>query len=92
MNDLAITRKYTYIRRRMKRAMNALGFPISRTKSVCLMKEADIQVRHKKKCKVTTNSNHKQPLFENLLERQFDVEQPNQIFVSDITYVWTQED
>ena len=55
------------------------------------MKEAGVQVRHKKKFKVTTNSNHKLPLFENLLERQFDVEQPNQVFASDITYVWTQE-
>jgi transposase InsO family protein len=91
MTDIAIASKYTYGRRRMKRAMNALGFPISRTQTVNLMKEADVQVRHKKKFKVTTNSNHKLPLFENLLERQFDVEQPNQVFASDITYVWTQE-
>ncbi len=91
MKDLAIASQYTYGRRRMKRAMNVLGFPISRTKTVNLMKEAGIEVRHKKKFKVTTNSNHKLPLFENLLERQFDVEQPNQVFASDITYVWTQE-
>jgi transposase InsO family protein len=91
VKDLAIASKYTYGRRRMKRAMNALGFPITRTKTVSLMKEADIQVRHKKKFKVTTNSNHKLPLFENLLERQFDVEQANQVFASDITYIWTQE-
>jgi len=91
MQDIATTSHYTYGRRRMKRAMNALGFPISRTKTVNLMKEAGIEVRHKKKFKVTTNSNHKLPLFENLLERQFDVEQPNQVFASDITYIWTQE-
>ena len=91
MQDIATASHYTYGRRRMKRAMNALGFPISRTKTVNLMKEAGIEVRHKKKFKVTTNSNHKLPLFENLLERQFDVEQPNQVFASDITYVWTQE-
>ncbi len=91
MKDIAVASQYTYGRRRMKRAMNALGFPISRTKTVNLMKEAVIQVRHKNKFKVTTNSNHKLPLFENLLERQFDVEQPNQVFASDITYVWTQQ-
>ncbi len=91
MKDIAIASKYSYGRRRMKRAMNALGFPISRTKTLNLMKEAGIQVRHKKKFKVTTNSNHKLPLFENLLERQFDVEQPNQVLASDITYVCTQE-
>ena len=91
MKDIAIASKYSYGRRRMKRAMNALGFPINRTKTVKLMKEAGIQVRHKKKFKVTTNSNHNLPLFENLLERQFDVERPNQVFASDITYIWTQE-
>ena len=91
IKDIAVACTYSYGRRRMKKAMNALGFPISRTKTVNLMKEAGIEVRHKKKFKVTTNSNHKLPLFDNLLERQFDVEQPNQVFASDITYVWTQE-
>ncbi|MCU7899625.1 MAG: hypothetical protein KZQ61_14505 [Candidatus Thiodiazotropha sp. (ex Lucinoma aequizonata)] len=39
------------------------------------MREAGISVKQRKKYKVTTNSNHKQPVFENLLERQFDVAQ-----------------
>ena len=91
MKGIAVASQYTYGRRRMKRAMNALGFPISRTQTVKLMKEAKVQVRHKKKFKVTTNSNHNLPLYENLLERQFDVERPNQVFASDISYVWTQE-
>ena len=91
MQDIAAASHYTYGRRRMKRSMNTLGFPISRTKTVNLMKEAGVQVRHKKKFKVTTNSNHKLPLFDNLLERQFDVDKPNQVFASDITYIWTQE-
>ena len=34
------------------------------------MTEAGVQVRYRKKYKVTTNSNHKQPLFENVLDRQ----------------------
>ena len=91
IKDIAVACTYSYGRRRMEKAMNTLGFPISRTKTVNLMKEAGVQVRHKKKFKVTTNSNHKLPLFDNLLERQFEVEQPNQVFASDITYIWTQE-
>ena len=91
MQDIATASHYTYGRRRMKRAMHALGFPLSRTQTVKLMKEAGIEVRHKKKFKVTTNSKHNLPLFENLLERQFDVDKPNQVFASDITYIWTQE-
>jgi len=49
------------------------------------MKEAGISVRHRKKYKVTTDSNHKQPVFDNLLNRQFSVERANQIYVSDVT-------
>jgi len=55
------------------------------------MKEADVKARQRNKFKVTTNSNHKQPVFDNLLERQFDVPQIDQVYASDVTYIWTQE-
>ena len=81
----------TYGSRRMKKALNALGFPISRDKARKLMKEAGVQVRHRRKYKVTTNSNHKQPVFDNLVQRQFDVSKADRVYVADITYIWTQE-
>jgi len=81
----------TYGNRRMKIAMNCLGYPISRNKARKLMKKADVQVRHRKKYKVTTNSNHKQPVFDNLVQRQFDVSKPDQVYAADVTYIWTQE-
>lgn len=37
------------------------------------MREAGVKARQIKKYKVTTNSNHALPVFENLLKRQFDV-------------------
>ncbi len=82
---------HTYGSRRMKRALNCLGYPVSRNKARNLMREAGVQVRHRKKFKVTTNSNHKQPVYDNLLQRQFDVPQPDQVYAADVTYVWTQE-
>ena len=72
-------------------ALNALGFPVSRYMTKKLMREAKVWVRSKKKFKVTTDSNHKQPVYDNVLNREFDVNKPNKAFVSDITYVWTQE-
>jgi len=81
----------TYGSRRMRKAMNALGYPIGRDKTRRLMKEAGVWVRYRKKYKVTTNSKHKKPLFNNELNRQFTVAAPNRAYVSDITYVWTQE-
>lgn len=91
MKKIAESSKNSYGSRRMKKALNALGFTIGRSKTRRLMKEASIYVRYRKKYKVTTNSNHKKPLFENVLNRQFKVDRPNQAYVSDITYLWTQE-
>lgn len=81
----------TYGSRRMKKAMNYLGYSISRNKARKLMREAEVQVRHRRKYKVTTNSNHKQPVFDNLLQRQFDVVEIDQVYAADVTYIWTQE-
>ena len=44
-----------------------------------------------KKYKATTNSNHNLPVAENLLNREFDAERSNQKWVSDITYISTDE-
>jgi putative transposase len=82
---------YTYGSRRMKKALNALGYALGRNKAKKPMDEAGVLVRYRKKYKVTTNSKHKQPIFENVLNRQFKVEEPNKAYVSDITYIWTQE-
>lgn len=82
---------YCYGSRRMKKALNALGYPVGRNKTRRLMKEAQVWVRYRRKYKATTHSKHKKPVFENVLNRQFSMTQPNQAYVSDITYIWTQE-
>jgi len=91
VKEIAVASDYSYGSRRMKAAMNALAYPISRNKARKLMKEAGVRVRCRKKFKVTTDSNHQQPLFDNVLDRQFEVSQPDQAYVGDITYLWTQE-
>ena len=83
--------KNSYGSRRMKRALNALGYTCSRQKARRLMKKAGVWVRNRKKYKLTTNSNHKQPVFDNLVSRQFDVEKKDAVYAGDITYIWTQE-
>jgi len=56
-----------------------------------LMREAGIRAKTVKEYKATTNSNHDLPVAENLLNREFTADKPNQKWVSDITYVWTDE-
>jgi len=91
VRDIAKATGDSYGSRRMKKALNTLSYPVSRNKARKLMKEAGVQVKHRKKYKVTTNSNHRQPLFDNVVDRQFDVDEPDQVYVGDITYLWTQE-
>ena len=46
---------------------------------------------YKRKYTATTNSRHGLPIFENLLQQDFKVEVPNRVWVSDITYIATDE-
>lgn len=55
------------------------------------MHENGIKSRVSKKFKATTNSNHRLPVAENILNRDFAVDNPNEKMVSDITYLWTVE-
>jgi transposase InsO family protein len=91
VKEIAESSDYSYGSRRMKRALNALGYSVGRRKARSLMLEAGVKARYRKKFKVTTNSNHQQPVFENVLDRNFFVAKPDQVYVSDITYVWTQQ-
>ena len=91
VKEIAKASDDTYGSRRMKVALNCLGFPVSRNKAKNLMKEADVKVKRRKKYKVTTHSDHQHSVFDNLLERDFDVAEVDQVYVADITYIWTQE-
>lgn len=56
-----------------------------------IRKEHGIRCKQVKKFKATTNSNHSLPVAENLLEQNFAAEAPNQVWVTDITYIPTGE-
>jgi len=53
------------------------------------MKLAGICVKNHKKFKVTTDSKHNLPVAPNLLDRNFEVTEPNKVWVADITYIRT---
>ncbi|MBW6521510.1 MAG: IS3 family transposase, partial [Desulfoarculaceae bacterium] len=40
---------------------------------------------------MTTDSKHTLPVAPNLLNREFTVKEPDQVYVSDMTYIWTNE-
>ena len=56
-----------------------------------LMRKDGLYSKTKRKFRVTTDSNHKQPVAANILNREFNPARPNQAWVCDITYIWTTE-
>jgi putative transposase len=91
VQDIAAANDHCYGSRRLQKALGQQGYPVGRYKTRKLMKEAQVSVRYRKPYKVTTNSDHGQPVFDNRLNRQFDVAQPNQVYVADVTYIRTQQ-
>lgn len=91
VKQIARASDFTYGSRRMKKALGALAYVVSRRRARQLMREAGVEVRFKKRFKLTTDSNHSQPVFDNVLDRHFTVAHPDQVYVSDITYLFTQE-
>ena len=58
---------------------------VSRKRVARLMQEDGLRARHRKRYKVTTMSDHDQPVAANLLDRQFEAAAPNQRWVGDTT-------
>jgi putative transposase len=56
-----------------------------------VMREAGIAAKTKRKFRQTTDSNHPLPVAENLLDREFDPDEPNASWVADVTYIPTRE-
>jgi putative transposase len=67
------------------------GCKVNKKRVFRLMRTNDIRSIRKKKTRATTNSKHNMPVASNLLKRNFTVVAPNKVWVSDITYVPTNE-
>jgi len=70
---------------------NKEQIPCSLNRVARLMNCNGIAAIQKRKFRVTTNSKHNHPVWPNVLNRCFTVNKPNAVWVSDITYIWTQE-
>jgi transposase InsO family protein len=67
------------------------GYHLSKKQVERLMREAGIHAVAKKKYRATTDSKHTLPVAANSLNRNFVAYRPNQSWVADITYIYTQE-
>ena len=83
--------RQTYGSPRVYADLNMNGHACGKHRVARLMRTYRIVSQHKRKFKVTTNSKHTHPVAPNLLNRHFAVAAPNRWWVSDITYIPTQE-
>ena len=76
---------------RVLKELRKRGIRVGKERVRTLMALHGIKARAKRKYKATTDSNHSFPVAPNLLDRQFAVSQPDQVWTSDITYLATDE-
>jgi transposase InsO family protein len=92
MQAIVAEAEHRYGSRRMAKPLQDDGFAVGRHNARRLMRQAKVTVqRSKKRGPVTTDSRQSYAVAPHVLARQFDVEQPDQVWVGDITYVWTTE-
>ena len=83
--------RQTYGPERLQRDLAEHGVRVGIWRIKRIRKKLGIRCKQKRRFKATTDSGHRLPVAENLLARQFKVCKPNTVWVSDITYVATDE-
>jgi len=83
--------RQTYGPERLQHDLAEHGIRVGVCRIKRIRKKLGIHCKQKRKFKATTDSKHKLPVAENLLGQQFKVAGPNKVWVSDITYVPTDE-
>lgn len=76
---------------RVRAELLARGRKVSLNRVARIMRELGLRARRKRRFVPTTDSKHAMPVAPNVLERDFTIDAPNKVWVTDITYVWTRE-
>jgi len=80
-----------YGARRIMDDLHDLGEKCGKNRVARRMLHLGLKAKAKKKFKVTTDSKHSLPIAPNVLNREFIASVPNQKWVGDISYLWTDE-
>jgi transposase InsO family protein len=85
------TSRATYGSPKIYRKLRRDGERVNHKRVARLMKEQGIKAKRVKKFKRTTDSRHSLPVAENVLACDFTATRLDEVWTSDITYVWTAE-
>lgn len=85
------TSRETYGYRRVTDALREQNEKCGKHRVARLMRKLDLNPVIKRRFTVTTDSGHNKPVYSNILDRQFHPQALNQAWVSDITYIATEQ-
>jgi transposase InsO family protein len=74
---------------RVHAELRAVGHSVARKRVARLMRQDGLRARPRRRYMHTTQSKHEQPIAPNVVARKFEVTAPNQVWVSDLTYLPT---
>jgi putative transposase len=83
--------RQTYGPERLQHDLMEHGVEVGICRIRRIRKKLGLRCKQKRKFKMTTDSQHKLPVAKNLLGQRFQVYQPNKVWLSDITYIPTDE-
>jgi transposase InsO family protein len=81
----------TYGSPRILRVLRAEGRAVGKRRVERLLRSLGLEGCTRRRSRITTRANTRHPAAGNSLDRDFSASQPNQRWVTDITYVWTGE-
>jgi len=91
IKSLFLEHKGRYGAPRMTLALNKIAISCGKQRVANRMRVLNLRAKAKKKFRVTTDSEHSHPVFENILDRNFSANAINQKWAGDITYIPTKE-
>ena len=77
----------TYGSPRVHRELEALGVHVNEKTVAKIMREHGMVARNRRPFKRTTDSKHELPIALNILNREFEAQEPDDVWVTDITYI-----
>jgi transposase InsO family protein len=83
--------RYTFGPERLQKYLLSYGIKVGICRIRRLRKTLGIRCKQIRKYKATTDSHHTLPISDNLLKQNLEVSSPNKVWVSDITYIPTDE-
>ena len=82
----------TYGSPKVYRRLRQQGEVVNHKRVERLMRENGLTAKKVRKFRRPTDSGHRLPVAENVLGRRFQAGRPNEVWTSDITYLWTDEE